>query len=351
MKKSVLLALLLFLFPLVLFCESFEMGFLNHDNQNIVIREETVKINEDNIESSIVIQNLQNKKNSGTFTLSCKQNGYGKSYTESLIPENLCIYINKKQINFEVKYQGKNYTKEEAKNVKNFDESQIYFSLALKPNELKKLVISYKNISYDELHVDDSRSATLVQYNFNPETTKKEVVYQSKDKTKKLRYFIFYTEQERIIPNNSIRYIEKSDCEWKISVPEEVNKIGIQFYLFLPFEDMSVFRLVKYDGKLYSIYNEKLLNSELLSLFDLFYLSKEQLAIMRNSIYAVHGYEFKDPKWKKYFGEIYSFYKVNPNFSETDFNDIEKKNIELIRYMENTTETLLLSDYVSLEEE
>lgn len=45
MKKSVLLALLLFLFPLVLFCESFEMGFLNHDNQNIVIREETVKIN------------------------------------------------------------------------------------------------------------------------------------------------------------------------------------------------------------------------------------------------------------------------------------------------------------------
>lgn len=70
----------------------------------------------------------------------------------------------------------------------------------------------------------------------------------------------------------------------------------------------------------------------------LFFLSKECLEILRNSFYAAHGYDFKNQKWKDYFSEMYekrdSKYIINPNFSESDFNETERKNIELIREME-----------------
>lgn len=56
---------------------------------------------------------------------------------------------------------------------------------------------------------------------------------------------------------------------------------------------------------------------------------------LRNSIYATHGYDFKDQKWKAYFSKMYEEkgydYMINSNFSESDFNEIERKNIELIR--------------------
>ena len=37
-------------------------------------------------------------------------------------------------------------------------------------------------------------------------------------------------------------------------------------------------------------------------------------------------------------------YKVNPNFSESVFNEVERKNIELIKEMENMKEPILLYD-------
>lgn len=42
----------------------------------------------------------------------------------------------------------------------------------------------------------------------------------------------------------------------------------------------------------------------------------------------------------------YKWYKISPKFSESDFNEIEKKNIAIIKEMENTKEPILLSDYL-----
>ena len=63
-------------------------------------------------------------------------------------------------------------------------------------------------------------------------------------------------------------------------------------------------------------------------------LTKEQLRLSRNSIYAFHGYKFKDKKLDERFS-IFSFYKDNTEeFSEASFNDKERKNLELIKSVE-----------------
>lgn len=98
---------------------------------------------------------------------------------------------------------------------------------------------------------------------------------------------------------------------------------------------------------------DKDLTSHALSPEDLSYLTKRQLRILRNAFYACHGYDFKSEDLKRYFARIDTLQHeeagkrkrfVNPHFSEADFNEIERKNIELIRQMENMKEPLLLSD-------
>jgi hypothetical protein len=61
--------------------------------------------------------------------------------------------------------------------------------------------------------------------------------------------------------------------------------------------------------------------------------SKEQVALMRNEIYARHGYMFKRNDYQNYFGSKY-WYNPNPNFSEKSFNAVEKENIKTIKAYE-----------------
>ena len=97
-------------------------------------------------------------------------------------------------------------------------------------------------------------------------------------------------------------------------------------------------------------FREKNISKKLLSKSDLFTLSKRQLSILRNSFYAKYGYNFKNKEVKAYFEANCRNqgleYKVNPNFSESDFNETERENIELIREMENIKEPLILSDFL-----
>ena len=65
-------------------------------------------------------------------------------------------------------------------------------------------------------------------------------------------------------------------------------------------------------------------------------LSKEQLSLARNEIYARHGYVFKEDKFKSYF-EGKSWYKQNTAFTGDDsqLSDYEKANIKIIRAWED----------------
>jgi len=67
----------------------------------------------------------------------------------------------------------------------------------------------------------------------------------------------------------------------------------------------------------------------------LYFLTKNQLALLRNCFYAIHGYEFKNQKTREYF-QNFPWYKVAPDFSESNLNTTEKENIELIKNVEKS---------------
>ncbi|HAX61080.1 MAG TPA: hypothetical protein DCX95_00755 [Elusimicrobia bacterium] len=56
--------------------------------------------------------------------------------------------------------------------------------------------------------------------------------------------------------------------------------------------------------------------------------------IVRNEIYARHGYIFKSPELKQQF-ESKNWYKPNPNFSEKELNQIEKRNVQYLKEFED----------------
>jgi len=63
----------------------------------------------------------------------------------------------------------------------------------------------------------------------------------------------------------------------------------------------------------------------------LWYLTKEQLRILRNLFYALHGYNFRDTTLLNYFSSNFGSYKVNPEFSENLLTPIERQNIAIIQ--------------------
>ncbi len=78
----------------------------------------------------------------------------------------------------------------------------------------------------------------------------------------------------------------------------------------------------------------------------LLFYTRNQLKLFINFFYAFHGYDFQDRKYKEHFQGIDSFYyygdnpqfldyyKVNPDFSEDDFNEYERKNIDFLMRLE-----------------
>jgi hypothetical protein len=69
---------------------------------------------------------------------------------------------------------------------------------------------------------------------------------------------------------------------------------------------------------------------------DLWYLTKEQLRILRNLFYALHGYNFRDSTLLSYFSSHFGFYEVNPEFSEDLLTPIERQNIAIIQREEQS---------------
>ena len=62
-------------------------------------------------------------------------------------------------------------------------------------------------------------------------------------------------------------------------------------------------------------------------------MSKHDLALARNEIYARHGRKFQTEEYSKYFSSK-SWYSINPNYNYSDddsnLNSIEVKNVQFI---------------------
>lgn len=91
-----------------------------------------------------------------------------------------------------------------------------------------------------------------------------------------------------------------------------------------------------YDDKDYIIPTS---GTKLLTKDDIKNMSKEQLALARNEIYARHGRKFKMEEFRSYFSQK-SWYKENPNYNYenegSNLNEIESKNVVLILSVENS---------------
>jgi hypothetical protein len=70
---------------------------------------------------------------------------------------------------------------------------------------------------------------------------------------------------------------------------------------------------------------------------DLKLLSTPQLRLLRNLIFAIHGYRFRSPDLQTYFGEQ-KWYEPSDAFSPSDLNEVERQNVDLILRHENRRE-------------
>jgi len=77
---------------------------------------------------------------------------------------------------------------------------------------------------------------------------------------------------------------------------------------------------------------KKALSSEL-DPCELANLSRRELRLLRNSIFARHGRAFRDPQLRTFFSQK-PWYRVNPHFSEGLLTDLQNSNINLIRKFE-----------------
>lgn len=74
---------------------------------------------------------------------------------------------------------------------------------------------------------------------------------------------------------------------------------------------------------------------KLLTVKQLENLSRRDLRLLRNTVYARHGWRFKSPLLQEYFGAM-EWYKEDPTFTEKGLTKIDTANIKLIKSVEAT---------------
>ncbi|MEP0987903.1 YARHG domain-containing protein [Ekhidna sp.] len=77
------------------------------------------------------------------------------------------------------------------------------------------------------------------------------------------------------------------------------------------------------------------ISTELLNKKSIATLNKDELATMRNEIFASYGYQFQSEKWANYFGQFNWYKPTRESVAEQELNPIERLNLQLIQEAEN----------------
>ena len=332
----------------------------------ILLEEESYKIDESSFYNCVYkLQNTNNKNSNVSFSINVKTAPWGgRNYCETLLPENFMILVNNTKIQFTYKNPEMLLNDNEVytRGSYSFDTSgDIIFSIEFEPNELKTLEVSYSTIH------SSSDSAILYQILFSQnikhslDYKRRITIYNSTEDTYISKITTFrdnnptgYNEKQILdIYNN---YIDTSEIDFERKKSElvlnfqESDSARIFFCL-------TVFMNSCYPSQDYNFYSDSIVFSSTLNIYlsqsiipklNLYFLNNKQLQLLRNSFYALHGYSFKNPQLTEFYIENLSTYSelLNKGFDEKSFNDIEKKNLELIRELENMKEPLLLSEYL-----
>jgi hypothetical protein len=102
----------------------------------------------------------------------------------------------------------------------------------------------------------------------------------------------------------------------------------IEVFLYLPLYDINLVR------PLYLSLNAYIYRRTVFKPNQLWYLTKEQLRLLRNLFYALYGYNFKDAALLDYFSSYFGSYEVNLDFNENMLSAIERQNVEIIQIEE-----------------
>lgn len=342
-----------------IYAQYFDMEPFSLEDESLKIEEESVVFSAATLIATIKINNTNNERVSVKPTIKCVPLPHGGgSYSLTLIPDDFQMFDNGKKMDFLISYRNRYYSVAESQKESAYEPSYIHFSLAFNPHESKTIIIKYKNDSDYYRSAGNIYAEKTVSYIFNTKSNKKTVFYPPiSDSYIFLVDFLFIQNESYSMANNLSRIYKNDDFLWMLEVPNNIYEVFCRQTYFHPFADGSAY-LFRYkacfsdlDEELLFKFNEKNLSKELLSKSDLFTLSKRQLSILRNSFYAKHGYNFKNKEVREYFEANCRHqgveYKVNPNFSESDFNEIERKNIALIREMESMKTPMKFSECIS----
>lgn len=335
----------------------FDISCLKFSNESVNVIEQNIKCNEKNIENEFVLHNTSESNTILKMTIECRALGFGRRGNDIVIPYDFTIYSAGLPLKFEV-YKNNTLVNENAW-YNTFclveDKIEIKFEVNISKNSIKNLLISYRNLQSGISQVNMKYWYHISLYN-NPNKKPFNIsfVYKTSENSE-LYISDLYIENK----NNKKMDLEiERSCEkntlWYTKMKDYITD-GDDSYLNISF---LYYNLGCIDSPLYIGQNDfeqtiywdytKDLKSITLSKKDLFFFNQEQLSQFRNSFYAIHGYIFKNTKWTDFFkiifDEIGLQYKQNIDFTESDFNEIERKNIELIKEMENSKGAIYFSD-------
>lgn len=304
----------------------FEVSCPVFGDENVLVKRQNIVLTEDLVSIDYELSCNTSKKVSAL--IDCKVLGFQRLCNDILIPLDFSIKTAGKEIPFEVYLNGKLTDKnsyysglEKSDEIySTTDKIEIKFDFELDGE--KTLNVSYKNLSYKGMFsfvyrvpLSRNSSGMPIDYAF---------VYKGiEDSTIVLRgrgISVFeessqYFEHAENIKLEFTRFTE-GEFFWKselkqYSFPNKAN-FGLGFQGLC---DISV-------GE------NEIIDEDLL-----YFMTKSQLALLRNTFYAIHGYDFKNKKYREYFRQQ-NWYKVNSDFKESDFNEIERANINLIKKYE-----------------
>lgn len=348
--KKIFLQLIIFTLCNLCFCyelgdNSFVLRPLQF-NQNVNIVSENIFINDFKTEVQVNLTVSEKNRNNPHLEtiIYCKPKGIGKTSADMLIPGEFRVYEDNKEIEYYILYKGKKYSPQEAILIEGSDIAEIHFFI----NSTKKEINLKLEYYSQELYEFANRGlGYFPTYRFiSPESSK--MVY------------VIYNNASEWILNRIVGNLEDENFKWNLETETEFdierkfsNSGELYWYSKIPNNISRV--IIEYDNDIIEssqnscicYFNSVDMTKYLINKKNLFFMLPSQLRLLRNTFYACHGYNFKSDDLSHIFNEVYyGYYKINPNFSESDFNEIERKNIELIKEMEKLKDPILLSDYL-----
>lgn len=327
--------------------DPFDVSCIKFSNESIIVVTHNITCNETTVENEYILLNKLEEAIVLPITIECSPLGFGTVGNNIVIPYDFNITSENDIINYSVLKNSSliDITSLYKENSLVDDKIEINFSLIIPESSSRSIVISYRNLQsgtsplnmnyWYNIHLYKNPNGEPVNMSFAYNASRNPELYISSIDIKNSR-------DESVLKSLNVERSDKKTTKWSFRLPDYISsenneylKVSLLYY-GLDTEDSHLY--ISHNGDTIYWNNEDLM-TKLIKQQDLFFLSNDQLRLLRNAFYAIHGYDFKSQDLKEYFSG-FSWYKPNPNFCESDFTEIERKNIELIRQMENQEETI-----------